>query len=385
MFKKILSVILGMIIFYSMTACSGKSDESGNQITEETTKTQSTENEMVTVTDHLGNTVEVKKNAERIAVCDIYPLPSVLAVFFNSADKIVGMPGPSMTAAKNSLLGELYPEILNAETGYINGSEVNTEELMKLNPDIVFYSASNPEQGKMLTQAGFKAIAISVNKWDYNCIETLNNWISLLGEIYPSDDKSALVVNYSNELSKLIDERVSKLSEDDKKKSFFLFNTNDKMIMTSGKKFFGQWWADATGSKNVGEELTTENSVPVNMEQVYNWNPDIIFITNFTTIQSEDLYNNNTANFDWSGIDAVKNKQVYKMPLGMYRSYTPGIDTPITLLWMAKTTYPELFSDIDLENKLKEYYKEVFGLELTKEQTYRYFNPASAAGEGLNK
>ena len=44
------------------------------------------------VTDHLGIEVEVPYQIDRIAVCDIYPVPSVLAVFFDSADKIVECP-----------------------------------------------------------------------------------------------------------------------------------------------------------------------------------------------------------------------------------------------------------------------------------------------------
>ena len=48
---------------------------------------------------------------------------------------------------------------------------------------------------------------------------------------------------------------------------------------------------------------------------------------------------------------------VYKMPLGMYRSYTPGIDTPITLLWMAKTAYPARFEDIDVTQRAIDYYR----------------------------
>ena len=139
------------------------------------------------VEDHAGNQIEVPYEINRIAVCDIYPIPSVLAIFFDSAEKIVGMAGPSMVAAKNSLLGELYPELLNAETGYISGTTVNTEELMALNPDVVFYSATQKEQGEQLRNAGFAAVAISVNKWGYNAIETLDNWMKLFDELFPGN------------------------------------------------------------------------------------------------------------------------------------------------------------------------------------------------------
>ena len=84
-----------------------------------------------TVTDQDGFQVKLPLDVQRIVVCDILPLPSVLTVFFDSGEKIVGMSGTSMNAAENGLLGELYPEILDAETGFIDGSTVNVEELMK--------------------------------------------------------------------------------------------------------------------------------------------------------------------------------------------------------------------------------------------------------------
>lgn len=334
-----------------------------------------------TIIDHDGVEVTIPEKVERIVVCDILPLPSVLAVFFDSAEKIVGMSGTSMSAAENGLLGQLYPEILDAETGFIDGSTVNTEELMRLQPDVVFYNASRKELGAQLRKAGFPAVAISVNKWDYDCIETLNQWAALLGEIFPENDKRELVADYSNRIYDLVQDRVRDIPQ--RQRVLYLYQYSDTNLLTSGKKFFGQWWADAIGAVNVAQELTTDNSVAVNMEQVYAWNPELIFITNFTTAEPEDLYENTAPVYDWSGIKAVQDRRVYKMPLGMYRSYTPGADTPVTLLWMAKTAYPEQFADIDILEETKAYYKEVFGIELTGEQAASIFAPAAEAGSGF--
>ena len=339
--------------------------------------------ETITVTDHADKQVEVPADIQRIAVCDIYPLPSVLAVFFDSADKIVGMPEASMTAAQNGLLGQLYPEILNADTGYYDGQTVNLEELAKLEPDVVFYSASSTEIGDQLTNAGFAAVGISVNKWNYNCIETLNNWISLLGQMFPDSDKAKIVEQKSNEMYNMVQERVKDIPDEERANAFFLFQYSDTTLLTSGQQFFGQWWADAIGAKNVATELSTDNSVAVNMEQVYEWNPDLIFMTNFNTYYPDDLYNNTVEGYDWSAVKAVQDKRVFKMPLGMYRSYTPGVDCPVTLLWMAKTAYPEKFEDVDVIAEAKDYYKEVFGIELSDEQAQSIFEPVQSAGEGF--
>ena len=371
--KRLVSFILCLAIMLSMNGCGG-----GEKAPEASDNANT-----ITVVDHLDNTVTVPTEINKIAVCSIWPLPSVLSVFFNSAEKIVAMPEPSLTAAQNSLLGELYPEILDANTSFMTGNEVNVEELLKLAPDVVFYSASLPALGEQLTNAGFSAVAVSVNKWNYDCIETLNNWIALLSEIFPENDKSAVVEQYSNEIYEIIQQRTAEIPDADKPSALFLYRYDDTELETSGSKFFGQWWAQSCGAVNAGQEITQDNAVAVNMEQIYAWNPDIVFLTNFTAAQPYDLYNNTIGNHNWSGINAVKNGRVYKCPLGIYRSYTPGADTPVTLLWYAKTVYPELFADIDLNEEAIKYYNTVFGIELTEEQVETIFAPPAEAADGV--
>ena len=376
--KKFLSIILVLAMCVSIFAC--KSDNT----TQATMETESTTHIVV---DHGGNQVEVPNKIERIVVTDIFPIPAVLSVFFNSADKIVGVAPTSFSAAKNSLLSQIYPEILNAKTDFMNGNVINVEELMKLNPDVVFYSENNNEQKEVLTKAGFCAIGISANGWGYDCIETLNQWLKTLTEVFKYSDDISILTDRSDKAQKksnaiydMIKGRVSKLSTEEKKRVFFLFQYNDSTMLTSGKNFFGQWWADASGCINVAEELSKDNSVATNLEQVYTWNPDMIFITNFTTALPNDLYNNTVGTYDWSEVKAVKEKEVYKLPLGMYRTYTPGIDTPITLLWFAKTAYPDMFNDIDLVKETREYYQDIFGINLTDEQIKSIYNPDANAG-----
>ena len=393
--KRLLCIILTGVMVLASVGCGSKTKEQKSVETTaaetEETKAEETEAEATeetktgthVIVDHLGIEVEVPYEVNRIAVGNILPLPSVLTVFFDSAEKIVGMSPNSMSAAENGLLGELYPDILKAETGYMNGTDINLEELMKLEPDIVLYSASQPEQGEQLRNAGFAAVALSVNKWEYNAIETLNQWIGLLSEIFPDNDKTEVVAKHSDEIYNMVQERVADIPEEERERVFFLFKYSDTDMETSGSKFFGQFWADAVAAVNVAEEITTDNQVAANMEQVYKWNPTIIFITNFTAAQPDDLYNNTIGNYDWSAVDAVKNQKVYKMPLGMYRSYTPGADTPVTLLWFAKNTYPELFEDIDMIQETKDYYKEVFGVELTDDQASAIFEPNAEAGSGF--
>ncbi len=331
------------------------------------------------VTDHAGNEVHIPERIDRIVVCDIYPLPSILTVFFDSADKLVGIAPASMSAAKSSLLGELYPDILKASTGFAQNNVVNVEEVAKLKPDIVFYNAGNKDLGANLRAVGLNAFAMSAGKWGYDALETLNQWIKTFDQIFPGNDKYATVKEYGEKALADVQARVGKI--EDKKKALFLFQYTDKQVQVNGKPSFGAWWSEAIGVENTVTEKTEANSLAVSMEEIYAMDPDILFVTNFTTASADDIYENKIGTYDWSPVKAVQDKRVYKMPLGMYRSYTSGVDSPVALYWLAKAAYPEAFEDIDITEYTKGYYKDVFGITLTDEQANKIFDPDAAAGK----
>jgi iron complex transport system substrate-binding protein len=391
--RRLMAMLLAAAMCFTMLGgcASGNDSSQSGENTDSSQSTQSSaseasneeEKDTITVVDHGGYTVEVPKQIDRVAVVGILPFPSVIAMYLGSAEKLVGIPPAAKSAAEIGLLGEIFPEILNAETGYTNGSDLNIEELMNLDPDVVFYLAGNDEWKTAMDSAGIPCIGVSTSKWDYDVLETYDQWIDLLSQVFPEENKSKEVSEYSQEIYDKIQERVSGLSEDEKKEILFLYQYDDSQIVTSGKHFFGQFWADAVGGKNAAEEIQADNSnAVINMEQIYAWDPDVVFITNFTSAMPDDLYNGSLGN-DWSSVQAVKDEAVYKMPLGSYRSFTPGTDTPVTLLWMAQKTYPDLFSDIDLAQEVKDYYKEIYGVELTDEQVERMYNPEAHDAEGL--
>jgi len=298
----------------------------------------------------------------------------------------VGIHPVSMSAAKSGLLGELYPEILKADTSFMQGDQLNLEALIALKPDVVFYNDSSTELGASLKNAGLPAVAVSATKWNYDILETYNQWIALLSQVFPDQDKSSAVADYSAQMLKTVRERTKDVSGSDQKKVLFLFKYDDKQMITSGKNFFGQNWCDDVNAVNVAGDMQQNNAnAVINMEQVYQWNPDVIFITNFTPTQPDDLYNNKIGSDDWSGVKAVQNKQVYKMPLGTYRTYTPGVDTPVTLLWLAQQVYPDKFADMDLSKTTRDYYEKIYGVTLTDEQVEKMFHPSSAAAAGFKK
>ena len=389
--KKLMAMMMCLTLTVGTFAgcAGGETKEAEDSKTEEMSdkdSEQEVSKDTITITDHADREVEVPAEINRIVVADIYPMASVLTVFLGSAKKLVGIDPVCMSAAESGLLGELFPEILDAETSFMNGADLNVESLLALEPDVVFCSAGNSELISTLENAQIPAVGISPSKWDYDILETYDQWTALLSQMFPENsNKSEEISAYSKEVYEQVQEMVKDIPQEEKKKVLFLFQYDDQQMVTSGKHFFGQFWCDAVGALNAAEEIEVDNSnAVINMEQVYQWNPDVIIITNFTPTQPEDLYHNAVGGDDWSTVKAVQDKQVYKMPLGTYRSYTPSADTPVTLYWMAKTVYPDLFPDLDITKEVKDYYQDLYQVSLTDDQIERMYNPSSAAAENFD-
>jgi iron complex transport system substrate-binding protein len=381
--KKV-QILMAAVLMTSMLGGCGNNEEQTVETSETQTSTAAASvSDTVTIVDHGDRTVTVPVNPERVVITGILPLASVLTVYLDSCKSIVAMEPASMNAAKNGILSELYPDIVNINTDIMSGEDVNVEAILALDPDVVFYNAGNSSEGEKLENAGLTAVGFSATKWNYDCIETYNQWISLLDQIYPqrAEERGTLVADTSTAIYNEIQEKVKDISQSEKQKVLFLYQYDENTMVTSGSNFFGQWWCDAVGALNAAEEVAADNkNAVITMEQVYAWNPDVIIITNFTSAQPEDLYNNAIGSDDWSSVKAVQDHRVYKMPLGTYRTYTPGVDTPMTLEWLAQAVYPDLFADIDVQADVKKYYLQLYGIDLTDAQVEAMYNPNSAAG-----
>ncbi len=355
-------VLLAMIL--SPLAASGNAEQT------ETVETR-------VIVDHNGNEVTIPSKIDRIIISGILPLPSVYCLFEGDASKLVGMHPSSMAAARNSILPYIMPDIVNVSTAFATGDGINIEEVINLDPDVVFYNASDTAEGELYRAAGIPAVGFSTTNWNWNSIDTFNGWVELLGEVLQQEDKVDGIVEFGKEVEAFVKGRIEEAGDIEKPNCLVLFRYLNGVINTSGSSHFGEYWITTAGGVNAAHDLS--GNAQINMEQIYEWNPDKIFITNFTSVLPEDLYNNAIEGHDWSQVKAVQNGEVYKFPLGMYRWYPPASDTPLVILWMAKHVQPELFEDVDMDKAIKDYYQRFYNIEVTDEILEKIYNPSRDA------
>ena len=333
-----------------------------------------------TIIDQVGNEVVLPEKIERVVIASVWPLASVYVLSMGT-DKLVGLDPAIISAAENSMLIKIAPEISEIESGFSQNGIMNAEELIKLDPDVVLYSSGVPEDYEIATQAGIPAVGFSLSIKDYNAVETINSWIELLEDVMGEDISSAEYVEYGLEMQEMIAERLKDVKEEDKPSSMIIHKYSDNTVSVPGTGTWADYWITASGGINAAAEI--EGTKETSIEQVYEWNPDKIFITNFNDALPEDIYNNTLCSADWSNIQAVKDQDVNKIPLGMYRWYVTCSDSPMMLLWMAMQNHPELFEDIDFNETMKDFYSRFYDFTLTDEDIEQILNPVREAAGGI--
>lgn len=207
--------------------------------------------------------------------------------------------------------------------------------------------------------AGIKVIALQ-----YGTIEDLETWIRIIAQMMDKEERGEELIKYFHDSVAEVDEKISTLSEEDFRDiMIYAYDT----LEVDGSSGFSKYWVEHSGANNVALGLTGDDTM-VNMEQVYEWDPEIIYIGNFTNVVPSEILGNTIEGQDWSVLKAVQNKEVYKIPIGGYRWDPPGIETPLMIKWLAKTQHPELFADMDMAEEVKEFYKDVYNYELNDEE-----------------
>jgi len=368
--KKLLALLLVLAILLAGCAAKDAPETGGESETPETPATR-------TVTDTIGRTVEVPAEVGRVVIISTMPLASVYCMVAGSGEKLVGLTPSSANAALHSFVVKLVPQVAEVSTEFAQGGTVNVEEVLALEPDVVFYNTNNAADCEAVTKletAGIPCVGFSVTIEGNNTIETFNTWVSLLGETLGEDLQAEAIVNYGRDMQKMVADRVAKIPEADRRSALILANYNQSAITAAGSTF-GRYWLSAIGAVNVAADIEQAIS-PVNLEQLYAWDPDVIFINSFSGFSADEVMASTAVEGqDWSGLTAVQNGEVYKMPLGMYYWFPPCSDSPLALLWMAKNLYPEQFADIDMDETVKDYYEAFYELTLTDEDLATIYNP----------
>lgn len=370
--KKYLSVLLvacmTTLLFAGCKSTNSENAASDTSVTEATEAQALDPDGTHTVIDHAGNTVEVPNRITKIVIDQIPILSTYMSYFGGDAPNIVGYCGSFKDTITKTVLKDIAPELMESSDTVYSQNDLNIEEIMKLQPDVIFYNAGNKEHAQILQSSGIPCIGFATvgAETEADPLVRYQQWLDLLEDVFGESGKMDAFEEAGNKIIDDVESRIAKIPEDERPSAMILWKYADGVPQVSGQGTFGTYWLKHLGVTDVVAS-EAKGFTQVNMEQIYDWDPDILFLDGpgLLPLKTADVLENNVEGTDFSTLTAVKNKRVYDTTLGMWNWFTPNPDAPLVLAWMACNTYPEAFADYPLEDTIREYYHDWYGYDVT--------------------
>ena len=212
----------------------------------------------------------------------------------------------------------------------------NIEQIVGMNPDVVVMWAGQEDDIKVLEDKGIKVIGIQVNNFD-----DVYTKLNILGSISGKEARAKEIIDYTKQQLEGIEEKLKSIDESQKPSSIFVWGSTK--LDLAGNNSTGDSIIKMGGAKNSAANINEEHFV-AKMEEVVNWNPDSIIMWNINDLNPEDYFED----AQWTNINAIKDKKVYELPHPFYCDLWT-VKYAYSAEFLAKSLYPDLFNEIDLE------------------------------------
>lgn len=315
-----------------------------------------------TITDMIGRTVEIPAKMDKIIATSP---PMTTVVYMLAPEKISGL-NYNWTETELQYVSDEYKNI-PIIGGWFGRQDGNYEEMISAGPDIVIEGAMGEVDIATINerQEKFGLIpVVGVN--DSTDVTKMASMITFFGNLLGGNakDKAEKLVNFNDENLNKVKSVVETIPENQKKRVYYAEGSEGLQTDPSGSVH--SQLIDLCGGINVANITVQEGvgQVDVSMEQVIEWDPEVIITVDPT------FYANVYDNPNWENIKAVKNKEVYLSPQSPFKWFDrpPGANIIIGVPWTAKVIYPDKFTDLDLVSMTKDFYSEFYHFDLSDQE-----------------
>lgn len=310
------------------------------------------EPEKRTVVDMIGKEVEIP------AVVENY------SVLYSSAVPICGMLDKDFAHMHICPKGyaewteRIFPEVYSHAT-IVDKKAVTAEEIIESGAQVVFWSQSyNEEVVAALEKVGIACVNVKISD-ESSAIKVTE----IIAEVFGTEYAKTQAQKYIDVMRQSRADAVELVSNipEDKRPSVLVLGGADT-LEAFGVNDFEYYWASQLKLNFIVTSSDATDRVNLTMEQVYEYDPDIIIFEGWTDV--EKLYSDPA----WASLKATKNHMLLDTPMVLDVWCKPGAETPLMYSWIISTCYPDYAQEIDMAEKLIVHFKDFFGYKMSKEE-----------------
>ena len=343
--QRLLALLLALVMALSLAACGAQSDPVDENTAPETR----------VFTDSVGREVTVPAQIDKVALSG--PMAQIV-LFALCPDKLVGISNAWDESAAQYLDTEYYNLPLLGQL-YGGKGELNLETLLESGAQVVIdvgeaKGSIVEDLDALQEQTTIPFVHIDA------ALATMDETYTLLGDLLGMPDEAKALADYCRSTY----DRALTIA-DSVEKANLLYITGDAGLNVIAQGAYHAEVIDLLSNNLavVDEPSSKGTGNEVDMEQILNWNPDVILFA------PDSIYDTVAGDAAWQGVTAIQNGAYYEVPMGPYNwmGFPPSVQRLLGMLWMAKVLYPEA-ADYDLYTEAAEYFELFYHCELTREQ-----------------
>ena len=343
--NRVISLILALVMCFSMAACGNGGDASDDS--------KVPKEDIITITDMMGREVDIPADTKANTVASTYGVVTPFLVTLQISDRV------EAANFKNKSFIRMVDEVI-VETGNIGTTmSLDAEALAACTPDIYICKISDTDKIDVAEKLGIPAITISAE-----VPEEVMEAYTLLGKIFGVEERAKAITDYLNKELAEIDKLAATIPEDKKVTAMCM---GSELGRIAGEDMLQTMMIERVGGKSVVDGVIGDRYwVDVGVEDVFSRDPEYLFITSSGVLEYgvDDLY----ADKAWSGMKAIKNDRVYKIPARIDSWDMPGPGFVLGMYYMMHCMYPDVMTAEMMQEKVDSYYTFLYGKTFTGDE-----------------
>ena len=321
----------------------------------------STNNGNIIVTDSNGIEHHFDETPSRVAITNTYAA-SVMRMLEVDLERVVGISGDFDDES-------LWPEFINTPLVQQSAhSEIDFESLLDSRPEIYIVFATNGMVDTNAIREKLDPVGIKVVALDFYKYDVLRDEINVIADLFGKQQEASDLFSEFDEIENMVSERILGMNESLRPQIVMEHHaslTRDPVVLTGTSQ-----WTDMiekAGGRNVFADLPG-HTTHVDMEAIMDENPDVImfdgitFDIGFNNYDDEDKCQTHMQFIaDRPGFDSIKAIQDNRMAIMSGEFAGPMMIHGLPTL--AKLLHPDLFSDINADQYLDDYFIEHHNIE----------------------
>ena len=345
--QKLLALVLALVMTLSLAGCGSQPNTPAGD--------ENTAAETRVFTDSTGREVTVPTQIDKVAISG--PLAQIV-VFALCPDKLVGVANEWDESAQQYLDEKYYNLPLLGQL-YGGKGELNLETLLASEAQVVIdvgeaKSTIVEDMNDLQEQTGIPFVHIDAK------LASMDETYTMLGDLLGMADEAKTLADYCRTTYDSV-----KTAVDGVEKANLLYIAGDTGLNVIAQGSYHSEVIDMLSNNLavVDEPSSKGSGNEVDMEQILNWNPDVILFA------PGSIYATVGEDAAWQGVTAIQNGAYYEVPMGPYNwmGFPPSVQRMLGMLWMAKVLYPDA-ADYDLYTEAANYFQLFYHCDLTREQ-----------------